>query len=297
MAEQTTNKKNFRAVSDYYFTITKRWWVATWYLKLAAFLVSVVVLVFPATSVYITVSVAILAFASEFSNIKSSKNKGIAESFLRKLDLRNSFGWEISGLEIADAYVYLSKKAKQQLASADQPDSYFASSEPFGWKRAMHNLQESAWWSKHLAESMGNFCFAITIVLCVISFISLLALVFISTSLFSLVSASTSPSAVSDAEQIINISRIVMAVLLLIISLGLIPLTQNYYSFGKKAEKIQYLATELLKSGSEETTQAIKAFNEYHLARVSAPLIPTWLWKWKNDTLNQGWKEFVSDAR
>ena len=115
MDEQTKNYKNFRAVSEYYFTITKRWWAATWYLKFAVFAVSVIALLFPATSIYIAVLVGILSFTSEFSNIKSNKNKGIAEGFLRKLDLRNSFNWEISNLEMADAFVYLSKKAKAQV--------------------------------------------------------------------------------------------------------------------------------------------------------------------------------------
>lgn len=288
MAEQVKNNKNFRAVSEYYFTVTKRWWVATWYLKFAVFVVGIIAMLFPGISIYMTILVGIFSFASEFSSIQSNNNKGIAEGFLRKLDLRNSFGWEISNLEIADAFVYLSKNAKTQLALTDQPDDYFASGETAGWTRAMHNLQESAWWSKHLAKSMGRYCFALTIFLAVVSILILI---------FSLMLASTVEQQVSFAEQIRNINRIVIALLLLIISFGLIPLTINYYSFSGKAERSERLATELLKSDSDNTVQAIKAFNEYHLTRSSAPLIPTWLWKKKNDTLNEGWKQFVSDQR
>ena len=288
MVEQTKNNKNFRAVSEYYFTVTKRWWAATWYLKFAVFVVGIIAMFFPGISIYMTILVGIFSFASEFSNIKSNYNKGLAESFLRKLDLRNSFGWEISNLEIADAFVYLSKNAKAQFALTNQPDSYFASGETAGWARAMHNLQESAWWSKHLAKSMGRYCFGLTIFLAVISILILI---------FSLTLTSTVEQQISFAEQIININRIVIALLLLIISFGLIPLTINYYSFSEKAERSERLASELLKSDSDNTVQAIKAFNEYHLARSSAPLIPTWLWKNKNDTLNEGWKQFVSDQR
>ncbi len=289
MVGQTKNDRNFRAVSEYYFTITKRWWAATWYLKFAVFAVGIVAVLFPNTSIYMTILVGILSFSSEFSGIQSNNNKAIAEGFLRKLDLRNSFGWEISNLEIADAFVYLSKNAKAQLALTDQPDSYFASSETAGWMRAMHNLQESAWWSKHLAKSMGKYCFALTIFLAVVS---------VSILIFSFVLTSTVEPQVSVAEQMSNINRIVIALLLLIVSFGLIPLTINYFSFSGKAEKSERLATELLKSDSTDNTiQAIKAFNEYHLVRSSAPLIPTWLWKKKNDTLNEGWKQFVSDQR
>jgi amino acid transporter len=140
---------------------------------------------------------------------------------------------------------------------------------------------------------MGHFSFAITIILTVSSVFTLIGLVIVS----------TKQPEVSDAEQLINISRIVMAVFLLIVSFGLIPLTINYYAFSKKAEKSQQLATDLLKTDSDNIAedeviiQAIKAFNEYHLTRVSAPLIPTWLWKMKNDTLNEGWNQFVSNQR
>lgn len=288
MAEQTKINKNFRAVSEYYFAMTKRWWAATWYLKFAAFTVGIIAVLFPNTSIYTTIVVGIFSFASEFSGIQSNSNKGLAEGFLRKLDLRNSFDWEISNLEVADAFVYLSKNAKAQFALTDQPDSYFASSETAGWTRAMHNLQESAWWSKHLAKSMGRYCFALTIFLAVISVLILI---------FSVLQTSTVEPQVSLAEQMTNINRFVIALLLLIVSFGLIPLTINYFSFSGKAEKSERLATELLKSDSDNTIQAIKAFNEYHLARSSAPLIPTWLWKKKNDTLNEGWKQFVSDQR
>lgn len=281
MSESIKNNKNFRALSNYYFTLTKKWWAATWYLRFAVFIIGIIAVLFPSISIYITIFIGILSFASELSNVKSNSNKGVAEGFLRKLDLRDSFGWEISNLELADAVVSLSKKAKAQLTSGNQPDNYFATSENTGWRRAMHNLQESAWWSKHLAKYMGKYCFTLTIVLAVIS---ILTLVF-------------SALLIPATEQLTNISRIVIGVLLLIVSLGLIPLTINYFNFSTKAEKSEHLATELLKSNSDNIIQAIKAFNEYHLARASAPLLPTWLWKWKNKALNEAWNEFVNDQK
>lgn len=285
MAEQTKNYKNFRALSKYYFTITKRWWLFTWCLKIAVFVIGLGAVFFPTVSIYVAIFVGILSFASELCNIKSNNNKGIAEGFLRKLDLRDSLGWEISNIEIADAVIKLSKKAKEQFALSNGSDDYFASGEITGWKRAMHNLQESAWWSKHLAESMGKCCFALTVILAVIS---LLTLIFSSTLL------SASQPQVSVAEQMTNVNRVVIALLLFIVSLGLIPLTINYFTFSRKAEKSERLASELLKSDTDNLIQAVKAFNEYHLARASAPLIPTWLWNRKNAALNETWKEFVA---
>jgi hypothetical protein len=280
MDEQRKNYSNFRALTDYYFKITKRWWAVTWSLKAAVFAVGLIAVFFPNISIYITISVGILSFASEFCNVKSNHNKGIAEGFLRKLDFRDSFGWDISTLEIADAFVKLSKKAKEQFALAGQPDNYFASNETTGWKRAMQNLQESAWWSKHLAEVAGWYCFSLTIILVVVSLLTLIG----------------SSLMISKTEELTNINRIVIAVLLIIVSFGLIPLTFNYFTFSKKAEASERIATELLKTDSANIeAQAIKAFNEYHLVRASAPLIPSWLWRRKKDTLNEAWKCFIKN--
>lgn len=203
------------------------------------------------------------------------------------MDLLDSFNWEISSIEIADAVARLSKTAKKKMMLGDNSDEYFASKEISGWKRAMHNLQESSWWSKHLAESMGRYCFVLTIALTVISILTL-----IGSSLFTVYSQPQ----ISMAEQTTSVNRLVISLLLFISSLGLIPLTINYFSFNEKAEKSEKLATELLKAETEDNMiQAIKAFNEYHLARAAAPLIPSWLWRKKNNALNEAWKEFVAE--
>ena len=286
MAEQNVKAKNFRALSQYYFKFTKRWWMSTWCLKVAVFVIGLGAVFFPNISIYVTIFVGLLSFVSEICSIQSNNNKGTAEGFLRKLDLRDSFGWEISSIEMADAAAKLSKKAKEQFSFSNNSDEYFASMETTGWKRAMHNLQESAWWSKHLAESMGKYCLALTIILAVISILTLI---------FSSLLISSSQPQITVAEQTTNVNRVVISLLLFINSLGLIPLTINYFSFNRKAEKSERLATELLKSDSDNISQAIKAFNEYHLARAAAPLIPTLLWNRKNDALNEAWKEFVAN--
>lgn len=285
MVEQTKNYKNLRAISNYYFEITKKWWGYTWYFKSSVFIIGLISVFFPSISTYITVLVGILSLISETCNIYSNDNKKRAESLLRKLDLQDSFGWEIKKTDIADAVVSLPQKVRDKYLPTDDPDNYFASKEKIGQQRALQNLQESSWWSKHLAKTMGNYCFIATIILVVVSLFTLIV---------SSLIISAGQDTASHASYITGVNRIVIAMLLLIISLGLIPLTKNYYSFSSKAEESEKTATELLKDKSDNDIQVIKAFNEYHLARASAPLIPSKLWEKKKDNLNMAWKKFVA---
>jgi hypothetical protein len=288
MAEQTKNYKNLRALSNYYFEITKKWWALTWYFKLAVFIIGLVAVFFPNISIWITIAVGLVSLTSEGCNIYSNYNKGKAESLLRKLDLQDSFGWEIKSIDVADVVVSLPKKLQGKFSPSDERDDYFASNETAGHHRAVQNLQESAWWSKHLAKTMGNYCAVLTIVLIVISLFTLI---------ISSMVISSGEVTNSHAEYMTSANRVVIALLLLIVSLGLIPLTMNYNTFSTKAGESERNATELVRRGDDDEVQAIKAFNEYHLARASAPLIPTRLWERKKDGLNKAWKDFVASQR
>ncbi|MGE0244006.1 MAG: hypothetical protein AB7Q37_00050 [Pyrinomonadaceae bacterium] len=279
MAEEKTNEQKARCLSRYYFDLTKRWWGYTWAAKLTVFLIGIPSMFLTENSAWFAVIAGVFAFLGEAASIRSNDKKSIAERLLRKLDLNESFGWPISRLEIADAVVSLSRKGQSKFESAATSTAYFASSNDLGWRRAMENLQESAWWSKHLARSMGSIILTLTVLL---SATSLVLLVF-----FSLMSPA--------AGTLTTVNRIVISVLLLTVSLGLIPLARNYNSFSQRCAVSEKTATDLLGSNNDETNSAIKAWNEYHLARSTASLIPTRLWKWKEKGLNKAWNELVAE--
>ena len=43
---------------------------------------------------------------------------------------------------------------------------------------------------------------------------------------------------------------------------------------------------------TDSQRQAAKIMNEYHLSRASAPILPTWIWKYHRDRLNKVWHEY-----
>ncbi|MBK8809956.1 MAG: hypothetical protein IPN69_04405 [Acidobacteria bacterium] len=282
MSECEDRQLTIRQVCACYFDRTKWWWWFSLSLKVGAFALGVVAILWPQMGVWVAGVVAVLLFSAEASNICTNHFRSIAESFLRKLDFKNSFGWTISNTEIADAVATLPKRVRNRLANNSKPDDYFASVESEGYRRGMQNLQESSWWSKLLAQSMCKICVSLTVALVSFS----IGMLFVSFWL------------VSSVEPLTAISRVVISILMLVVSLGLIPLSINYNTFANKSEKSQTRATELLKSNSDDNeTQCIKALNEYHLARAASPLIPTLLWRMKEGHLNETWKLFVAGQR
>ncbi|MBL8122485.1 MAG: hypothetical protein JNJ39_00125 [Blastocatellia bacterium] len=279
MTECTDSPPTVRQFCSCYFGWAKGWWWANLALKFAAFVLGVLAVFLPQEVVWLAGVVALLLFCGEVSGIRSGILRSTAESLHRKLDFQNSFEWPISDIELADAVATLSKRARKRLLKATKADDYFASTEPAGWKRAMQNLQESAWWSKHLAGSMANYCLALTIGL-VSGSIAMLVISYL---------------IVSSTEPLASVSRIAISVLLLIVSLGLIPLTINYRTFATRCRQSERRATDLLNSsGADSESQAIKAFNEYHLARASAPPLPSLLWKYMERHLNETWKQYMN---
>lgn len=252
----------------------KRWWGATAVIKLFTVIFGAIsVLIFPNFKPSVVI-VFLLYIASELSTWRSDVFKGSAQAVLRKLDFNNSFAWPISGEEMSDLIVDCPARLRRRIPPQSD-DDYFASTEVVGSRRALDNLQESSWWSKHLALRMGHLTLGITIGLIVASLTVLLI----------------SISSVGSFDTLTSIGRVVTSGLILILSLGIVRLTVGYYQFGKKAEQAEREAIRLL-SGDSDELAAVKAWHEYHVSRAAAPLIPSLLWRYMNKDLNLLWRAY-----
>ncbi len=268
-------KHDPRKLCNAYFKLAKRLWGAALLCKLAIILIGALIVwfsVFAKAAPFVAFLIAIFA---EWLAWRSDKTKGVAESLLRKLDFRDSLGWEISKAEVSDILARTSAKIRSSVPPEDGHGNYFASRDERGTVRALKNIQESTWWSKHLAEKMGQYTFSLT----VISVIG---------SLFILI---VSVNSAVKSEVLSSIGRVVTSVLMLVLSLGLIRLTLGYYAFSRKAQRAEERAGEFLKYGCSDL-DAVKLYNEYHLDRASAPLIPDWAWKLNQEHLNQLWSDY-----
>jgi hypothetical protein len=269
-------KQNPRALCQVYFTLAKRWARFSFISKLIGFLVGVLTVTIPLVPTYAPVFVFVLAVLADWLAWRSEAYKGIAEALLRKLDGHDSFGWALSKAELSDLLMRSPLRVDKLVVAKALSGEYFASKEPPGTKRALENLQESAWWSKHLSERMGNYYLIGT---CLLVCIAILVL---------LISVQT----IDNTQTLSSLGRVVTSALTLVFSLNLFRSVLGYQSFSIKAGQIEKFAENLLVSSGIQESEAIKLMSEYQLIRASAPLIPTWLWNRMENELNATWKQY-----
>lgn len=109
--------------------------------------------VLPATAGSASSLLAVFALISECTawwlSYQASKAHGLAEQARRRNLLMDAFGKTSENLDLTDLLESFDVKLTKAAESLEQP-SYFASSRPHGLQRLKDNLQESAFWTKHL---------------------------------------------------------------------------------------------------------------------------------------------------
>ena len=267
---------NLHTLSNEIYEISKRWFVRSTLLRLAVFVIGVLTIVSQNLSQVAPFILAFLSICAEWCLWQSNDNYGLAETLRRKTDMEDALGWKISRTEMSDVLARVPVKIRQRVKSKTEEEPYFASKKEPGAIRALENLQESAWWSKHLAEKTAHIYMWIMIALIIIS-LSVLIISIYTINNFSVLS---------------NIGRAVTSTLMLIFSLSLLRSTRGYFKFSQRSQRIEDQACQLLQQSEVEEVQAAKIMNEYHLARAMAPSLPTWVWKHYRDHLNELWQEY-----
>jgi hypothetical protein len=257
-----------RALDD----CAKRWWGASLGAKGLGFLTGACITLLPPEPVPFIL--AALTLVAELCVYRSDAIKGTAQQFRRKLDLQDGFGWQIPNTDLSDVLVRCSSWVKTRARTHPAKEPYFASTDPSGSVRALKNVCESAWWTKHLAQRMATYCWTTVIGGMTTSFIILIV---------ALQTTSTHTAHV-------NVARIVTAFLMLFLSLGLIKLALGYSNLSKNSASNEGAADRALQTRPEELG-AFKVIYDYHINRAAGPLIPTWLWNMCGDDLNETWKE------
>ncbi len=251
----------------------KRWWGASLGAKGLGFLTGALISVLPPEPVPFIVAACTLI--AELCAYRSDAIKGSAQQFRRKLDLQDGFGWQIPNTDHSDLLVRCSSWVKTRARTYPVNEPYFAATDPPGPVRALKNVCESAWWTKHLAQRMATYCWTIMVVGVIGSFITLIVAL----------------QATSTHTVQVNVAKLVTAFLMLFLSLGVIKLALGYSSLSKNSESSERAADRALQAATPEELGAFKVIYDYHLNRAAGPLLPTWLWNLRKDDLNQTWKE------
>jgi hypothetical protein len=245
-------------------------------LRLLTFLVGAVIVIVAIDFPPLPFVIALLSLLAEIFQWRSDVIKGLSEGILRNLEFQDSFGWKISNSMISDILATVPSSVKSASKNKQTEKTYFASKQENQLMMALENLQESAWWSKHLANRMGQIYLAISVVVVFLSFVVLLI----------------SVETIQSFVVLQSIGRVVTSTVMLIFSLRFVRLTADYYSFSRRSHQIEEKAEQLAAALKPGEMQVVRLFHEYQLARGSSPLIPTWVWKSMNAELNTLWKTY-----
>lgn len=251
----------------------KLWWGVSLGAKGLGFLTGAFISVLPPEPVPFIV--AAFTLVAELCSYRSDAVKSTAQQFRRKLDLQDGFGWQIPSTDLSDLCVRCSSWVKQRARTHPVNEPYFASTDQPGPMRALKNVCESAWWTKHLAQRIATYCWTTMVLGIILSFgILIVAL-----------------QATSTHSTQVNAAQMVTAFLMLFLSLGLVKLALGYGGLSKNSESSEKAADRALQ-GTPDELGAFKVLYDYHLHRAAGPLLPTWLWKMRKDDLNQSWNDY-----
>ena len=189
----------------------------------------------------------------------------------------DGLGWPVSAKELSDLLVTVSRHEREQ-AHEEPEQSYFASKAPQSAQRLLENLEESAWWTKHLAGSMAFHTSLLCVAVFVVAAITLVVTL-----------QSTASQTTAD-----TVAKVTTSIVVFIFSGGYFRLAFEYNQFSRGAEQIENQANFLLQRKDFPEIQATKLLHDYHIIRAGSPLLPNWLWKYRRGDLNELWDQRLS---
>lgn len=264
---------DLRSINQAQFVAAKRFWAAAIGVKLIIFGLGAwaVFLVTPPT--YLPQIVLLLAVLSEVLQLQSDGIKSQAEALLRTLDLCQSFGRQISEVDKRDIVINIPHTVRKQFTREWVPDSYFASTQVKGPRKAIENLLESAWYTRRQVGTMVVIYIFLIIGLLILSIAALIVAL----------------HEISDPRLIDQVVKIVTAWLLLIVSLSMLKIAWSYFKMYQRCQKTVIVCEYLLR-GRVTEADALKQWYEYQLARSASPLLPQWLWRIMGSSLDDAWR-------
>lgn len=220
---------------------------------------------------------AAVAIISVSIQIRVDRYKSLAEALLRQYEENEGLGWPISKKAISDIMASLPAKLRQEASDFNLPQPYYASQAPKSPRRLIENLEESAWWTKHLSSKMVTYTFLFVLTMLSLSFIALVTIL--------------NSAASYSFER--NVARAVVSVIAFLFSGGMIRLWLDYRQLNENAARAENIASQILaRPDDPDIVDVARVIKEYQIARASSPLIPDWVFKQSHSSLDIMWKRY-----
>lgn len=264
------------------FDLAKKRWCWAIVSKFLAALLGALALFVDIPIGVVALAILLLTVLSEMCGYFSDAAKSQAQRLHDKLDFQDSLSMEIKSYERRDIIVkvpsHIAAKAK-----SDKPlDPYFAATDEDVIKRALKNLEESSWWTEHLAGTTRTYLCWMSVVLVLLCLFYLLAMLFFPYS-------AANPA--SQAKALTTEARLGVALLSLLPSLGVIKLITGYHSLSLSAGEITKKALAMQSKAKTTREEVGKLWLEYHAKRAAAPMVPGWVYRFNQKRLNELWNQ------
>ena len=262
------------------FSRAKYWWGLAALSRFLIVVLGAVSVFFGNLAIGLAVFSALLSIGYVLIQWHSDHLKGIANNILRKVEMHNGLGWAITGREISEVFLSLSKSVKNRIKDSSIREiskDYYSSKTPQSPKRLLENLVESAWLTKHQANRMSLYVAVFSI-----------GLVFVTFFVLALALSTALNQATGE-----NIAKVAISVFAFVFSGGYVRLAFEYGRYSRDAERLEERATSMLTENEDISEyQAIKLLHDYQIVRAGAPLLPDWLWRMMETELNELWLKY-----
>jgi hypothetical protein len=240
--------------------------------RVAGFVGALVGVVLPANAVTISsllvVGALILEVVSWWFSREASKAHRLAEQARRINVLLDAFGKTNETLDLSDLHVSFDSKLTALAKKLDE-GNYYASEQGHGWERLKDNLQESAFWTKHLFQKCADQTFRSLLVKFSFVILALIASIFIGA---------------YDSEHLV--AKLIVVTLSAILALGDLDDQLDWQQSARLVESVDWR----LEKNQIEQESLLAIWTDYNAAVEDAPVVPDNVYRSEKDRLNEEWK-------
>lgn len=274
-ASASARKFDYQRLFEIQSGKAKAWWRNYIILQVLLVVVSAFLVVTGNLSDLVAIVIVVLGALSSVVRLYADHLKGGFEITLGKFDFYDGLGWEISARERGTWLRELDEDARREITRIDRkPKSYNASHKIAGKVRLLENLEQSSCWSNDIALRAGA-AFALVLA----SFSILGFIVFMGTALDS-----------NDSTLVRKAARVLVTVVSAMFTIGFVRWTYLYFRFAFAAGRLEEKVSEILNDDSSISEgEAVKLVCEYQSLRAVTPMLPDWIYRIRNKTLEEVW--------
>src|SRR6266511_1000564 len=155
ISNESSKSSRAQGVLSVWFSNAKRWWAAALVAQIAVSLAAAITVVADVLSPGWGLTFLAISVGGPICQCRSDSLRQRAETLLRHDELEEGLRCEINLKVLSDYFATAIPVEAGSKVRAREQGSFYASTRPRGPVRALENLQESAWWTQHLASFVG----------------------------------------------------------------------------------------------------------------------------------------------